>query len=217
MPGAAWSSRPDAGPDKRSYRVSFEKIARMLPEFKPQWDVRKGAEQLYAAYRASGLTLEEFEGRYQRISHIKALMREGIARRRPAPPGPRSGAETRRRSPRSRERYRSGWGGAVMDRLLDDAGVGEEIFALAAEIYPICRSITGDGVRNTLDHLLRHIALEVYEVPTGTQVFDWTIPREWTDPRRLHQECGRRASCRFPQLQPARTELQPAGPCDPAA
>ena len=67
-----------------------------------------------------------------------------------------------------------------MDRLLDDAGVGEEIFALAAEIYPICRSITGDGVRTTLDHLLRHIALEVYEVPTGTQVFDWTIPREWT-------------------------------------
>jgi aminopeptidase-like protein len=63
---------------------------------------------------------------------------------------------------------------------LDDAGIGEEIFALAAEIYPICRSITGDGVRATLSHLARHIDLEVHEVPTGSQVFDWAIPREWT-------------------------------------
>ncbi len=69
----------DAGPDKRSYRVSFEKIRRDLPDFKPQWDARKGAEQLYQAYRSSGLTLEEFEGpRYQRIGHIRKLMSEGI-------------------------------------------------------------------------------------------------------------------------------------------
>jgi aminopeptidase-like protein len=63
--------------------------------------------------------------------------------------------------------------------LPDDKDVGEEIFALAAEIYPICRSITGDGVRCTLDHLARYIDLEVHEVPTGTEVFDWTVPREW--------------------------------------
>jgi nucleoside-diphosphate-sugar epimerase len=69
----------DAGPDKRSYRVSFEKIRRKLSAFKPHWDARMGAEQLYRAYRSSGLTLEEFEGpRYQRISHIKKLMAEGI-------------------------------------------------------------------------------------------------------------------------------------------
>ena len=69
----------DAGPDKRSYRVSFEKIARKLPQFKPQWDAKKGAEQLYEAYQASRLTLEEFEGpRYQRIGHIKKLLAEGI-------------------------------------------------------------------------------------------------------------------------------------------
>jgi len=69
----------DAGPDKRSYRVNFDKIARALPEFKPKWDVRKGAEQLYAAYRASGLTLEQFEGpRYQRIAHIKKLLADGV-------------------------------------------------------------------------------------------------------------------------------------------
>jgi aminopeptidase-like protein len=63
---------------------------------------------------------------------------------------------------------------------LDGAEIGDRIYALAAEIYPICRSITGDGVRRTLNHLAQHIDLEVHEVPTGTQVFDWTIPREWT-------------------------------------
>lgn len=70
---------PDAAPDKRSYRVSFEKIARVLPSFKPEWDARRGAMQLYEAFRSSGLTVEEFEGPvYQRISHIKKLMAEGI-------------------------------------------------------------------------------------------------------------------------------------------
>ena len=57
--------------------------------------------------------------------------------------------------------------------------VGEEIFALAARIFPICRSITGEGVRRTLREIKSRIALEMREVPTGTQVFDWTIPREW--------------------------------------
>ena len=57
--------------------------------------------------------------------------------------------------------------------------VGEEIFAFAARIFPICRSITGDGVRQTLREIGSHLALEVHEVPTGTEVFDWTIPREW--------------------------------------
>lgn len=57
--------------------------------------------------------------------------------------------------------------------------IGEEIFALAAKIYPICRSITGDGVRRTLAEIGTHIPLEIHEVPTGTAVFDWTVPREW--------------------------------------
>ncbi len=79
VPGCRLEFAPDAGPDKRSYRVNFDKIARALPDFQPQWDARRGAEQLYAAYRASALTLEEFEGpRYQRISHIKKLMADGI-------------------------------------------------------------------------------------------------------------------------------------------
>jgi aminopeptidase-like protein len=57
--------------------------------------------------------------------------------------------------------------------------IGEDIFALVSEIYPICRSITGCGVRETLRSIRAHIELEVREVPTGTQVFDWVIPREW--------------------------------------
>jgi aminopeptidase-like protein len=57
--------------------------------------------------------------------------------------------------------------------------VGEELFELVAELYPICRSITGDGVRRTLEIVGREIDLEVHEVPSGTEVFDWTVPREW--------------------------------------
>ena len=56
---------------------------------------------------------------------------------------------------------------------------GDEIFAFAARIFPICRSITGDGVRQTLREIGAHLPLQVHEVPTGTEVFDWTIPREW--------------------------------------
>jgi nucleoside-diphosphate-sugar epimerase len=79
VPACTIEFADDAGPDKRSYRVSFEKIRRKLPMFQPQWDARMGAKQLYNAYRLSGLTLEEFEGpRYQRIGHIKKLLAEGI-------------------------------------------------------------------------------------------------------------------------------------------
>jgi nucleoside-diphosphate-sugar epimerase len=79
VPGCTIEFADDAGPDKRSYRVSFEKIGRKLPAFRPRWDARMGAEQLYAAYRSSGLTLEEFEGpRYQRIGHIKKLLAEAV-------------------------------------------------------------------------------------------------------------------------------------------
>jgi aminopeptidase-like protein len=50
---------------------------------------------------------------------------------------------------------------------------------LIAELYPICRSITGEGVRQTLKILQRQIPLEIHEVPSGTPVFDWTVPKEW--------------------------------------
>ncbi len=67
------------------------------------------------------------------------------------------------------------------DSLLihDSAAVGREMHELMTELYPICRSISGNGVRITHDLIRRLIPLESKEVPTGTQVFDWTVPREW--------------------------------------
>lgn len=56
---------------------------------------------------------------------------------------------------------------------------GEEMHALVEQLYPLCRSITGDGVRATLEIVGEHVPLEVHEVPTGTQVLDWTVPQEW--------------------------------------
>ena len=57
--------------------------------------------------------------------------------------------------------------------------IGQELYQLISELYPICRSITGNGFRETLKIIQKHIPLEIHEVPTGTQVFDWTIPKEW--------------------------------------
>jgi aminopeptidase-like protein len=57
--------------------------------------------------------------------------------------------------------------------------IGYEMYRLITELYPICRSITGNGVRETLQVLKKHISIEVHNVPSGTQVFDWTVPREW--------------------------------------
>ncbi|WP_330465643.1 DUF4910 domain-containing protein [Streptomyces longwoodensis] len=58
-------------------------------------------------------------------------------------------------------------------------GTGEEMYALVERMYPLCRSITGDGVRATLDIVGEYIPLQRHEVPTGTQVLDWTVPQEW--------------------------------------
>jgi aminopeptidase-like protein len=61
-----------------------------------------------------------------------------------------------------------------------DADVmGRELYDRVGRLYPICRSITGNGLRETLGIIAREIQLTTTEVPTGTQVFDWTIPREW--------------------------------------
>lgn len=78
VPGCRVEYAKDAGPDKRSYQVNFDKIARMLPEFKTVWDARRGAEELYAAYQKFDIKLGDFEGpRYNRIDHIKKLLQEG--------------------------------------------------------------------------------------------------------------------------------------------
>jgi nucleoside-diphosphate-sugar epimerase len=95
VPGTHVEFAPGAGPDKRNYRVDCDKIERQLPEFQPQWDARRGARELYDAYRRTDLTLEDFEGpRYKRIDHIRMLIAEGVLdsslRRRDATSGARS-------------------------------------------------------------------------------------------------------------------------------
>lgn len=57
--------------------------------------------------------------------------------------------------------------------------VGDAMYALMKRLFPICRSITGNGVRETLAIIGEHIPLITIEVPTGTKVFDWTVPEEW--------------------------------------
>jgi aminopeptidase-like protein len=61
----------------------------------------------------------------------------------------------------------------------DQAKIGEQLHRYAAELFPICRSITGDGIRQTLGQINQRIPLQFSEVPTGTEVFDWTVPKEW--------------------------------------
>lgn len=61
----------------------------------------------------------------------------------------------------------------------EDSSAGSLMMALIRSLYPICRSITGDGVRQTLVLLQEHIPLIIHEVPSGTSVLDWTVPDEW--------------------------------------
>ena len=62
---------------------------------------------------------------------------------------------------------------------LDRHAAGRSMMDLAGELYLIPRSLTGDGVRATLERINRRLPLEVHELPTGTPVLDWTVPREW--------------------------------------
>ncbi|MBZ0154771.1 MAG: SDR family NAD(P)-dependent oxidoreductase [Alphaproteobacteria bacterium] len=70
--------------------------------------------------------------------------------------------------------------GSLKELVAIDRGrIGEEIYRLIVSLYPFCRSITGNGVRRTLALIGERIPLTVHEVPSGTKVFDWTVPPEW--------------------------------------
>lgn len=66
-----------------------------------------------------------------------------------------------------------------LESSINAGDVGQEIYSLIVRLFPICRSITGNGIRQTLKIIKEHIPLEIHEVPSGTQVFDWTVPKEW--------------------------------------
>lgn len=78
VPGCRVEYAPGGGPDLRCYRVNFDKINRLVPAFRPQWTARQGAQELYDAYRALGLTAADIEqGRYVRINEIRRLQQAG--------------------------------------------------------------------------------------------------------------------------------------------
>ncbi len=62
---------------------------------------------------------------------------------------------------------------------VDPVEIGRKMYELAGELYPICRSITGNGFRQTVQRLQRYIPLGIHEVLSGTKVFDWVVPKEW--------------------------------------
>jgi nucleoside-diphosphate-sugar epimerase len=78
VPACRIEYAPGGGPDKRCYRINCDKIRRVLPNFRPQWDARKGAQELYNSYQAAGLTPADIEsGRYSRISRVRGLIKTG--------------------------------------------------------------------------------------------------------------------------------------------
>jgi nucleoside-diphosphate-sugar epimerase len=90
VPGCSVEYAPGGGPDTRCYRVDCNRIRQVLPSFQPQWDARKGAQELYESYRAAGLTASDMDGgRYIRLRHLRNLMNQGemdhsLRRYRPA-------------------------------------------------------------------------------------------------------------------------------------
>lgn len=78
VPGCTVAYSPDGGPDLRCYRVDCSRIANELPGFQPQWNVRRGAQELFETYARRGVRLEDFEGpRFRRIDQIKQLLKTG--------------------------------------------------------------------------------------------------------------------------------------------
>nr|WP_279624449.1 DUF4910 domain-containing protein [Aeromonas veronii] len=78
------------------------------------------------------------------------------------------------------------------------------MYDLAARLYPINRSLTGNGVRESLALLCHCLPeLQVHEVPTGTECFDWQVPEEWNVTRGLHSGAGWASGSRFSRSQSA--------------
>jgi nucleoside-diphosphate-sugar epimerase len=78
VPGCGVEYAADGGPDQRCYRINCDKIRRLLPGFRPQWTARKGAQELYDAYRRAGLCADDIEsGRYVRIRQVRRLLQAG--------------------------------------------------------------------------------------------------------------------------------------------
>ncbi|MGW6780756.1 DUF4910 domain-containing protein [Brucella pseudogrignonensis] len=73
----------------------------------------------------------------------------------------------------------SGYGRRPEAHPAHDTSIGDEIHALAARLFPICRSLTGEGVRQTLAIIREQLPLDIHRIATGDRIFDWQVPREW--------------------------------------
>ena len=144
VPGCQVSFADDAGPDKRSYRVNCDKIKRVLSDFRPRWDARRGAEELYDAYQSADLSLELFEGpQFQRIGHIRRLLSDGVLD--------------------SRLRHSSPWGGARAVELADLEQTPSFHSACSAAFCAVCgheglQPILDMGLMPKSDGLLNKVA-----------------------------------------------------------
>ena len=78
--------------------------------------------------------------------------------------------------------------------------IGEKMYSLMEKLYPINRSITGEGVRKTLKLLQNSFELKIHEVPSGTKVFDWIIPEEWniSDAYIMNDKNEKQSGCLHP-------------------
>ncbi len=99
------------------------------------------------------------------------------------------------------------------DDTPDAETVGEESIALMRELFPLPRSLTGNGVRQTLAALARDVPLEIIETRSGTQVFDWTVPDEWTLRRAWVEGPTGERVVDVGRLLSARSRIQHAGRC----
>jgi len=79
VPGSHIEFAEGASPDIRNYRVDCGLLPKVAPEYRPRWNARAGAEELYQAYRDAKLSLEDFEGsRFNRVAHVQQLIADGL-------------------------------------------------------------------------------------------------------------------------------------------